>query len=65
MQLINIEFDADDSQAWLDTGTPESLISAEFLDYALEVISCSVEYLHFGVRKAAGAEGRRQKGRKD
>ncbi|MDY7003098.1 MAG: nucleoside hydrolase [Cyanobacteriota bacterium] len=33
-----IEFDADDSQAWLDTGTPESLISAEFLDYALEVI---------------------------
>ncbi|NEO51925.1 MAG: hypothetical protein F6K54_01755 [Okeania sp. SIO3B5] len=30
-----------------------------------KVISCSVEYLHFGGRKAAGAGGRRQKGRKD
>ncbi|NEP90358.1 MAG: hypothetical protein F6K18_27985 [Okeania sp. SIO2C2] len=33
-----IEFDADDSQAWVDTDTPESLIAAEFLDFALEVI---------------------------
>ncbi|NET28302.1 nucleoside hydrolase [Okeania sp. SIO1I7] len=33
-----IEFDADDYQAWLDTDTPESLIAAEFLDFALEVI---------------------------
>ena len=34
----NIEFDREDYQAWLDTGTPESTIAAEFLDYALEVI---------------------------
>ncbi len=34
----NIEFDREDYQAWLDTGTPESIIAAEFLDYALEVI---------------------------
>ncbi len=33
-----IEFDREDYQAWLDTGTPESIIAAEFLDYALEVI---------------------------
>ncbi|MBE9042965.1 nucleoside hydrolase [Pleurocapsales cyanobacterium LEGE 10410] len=33
-----IEFDREDYQAWLDTGTPESVIAAEFLDYALEVI---------------------------
>lgn len=33
-----IEFDRQDYQAWLDTGMPESTISAEFLDYALEVI---------------------------
>ena len=34
----NIEFDRQDYQAWLDTGTPESIIAAEFLDYALTVI---------------------------
>ena len=34
----NIEFDRQDYQAWLDAGTPESTIAAEFLDYALEVI---------------------------
>ena len=34
----NIEFDREDYQAWLDTGTPESIIAAEFLDYALTVI---------------------------
>ncbi|MDJ0590716.1 MAG: nucleoside hydrolase [Pleurocapsa sp. MO_226.B13] len=34
----DIEFDLGDYQAWLDTGTPESIIAAEFLDYALEVI---------------------------
>lgn len=34
----NIEFDREDYQAWLDTGTPESTIAAEFLDYALTVI---------------------------
>lgn len=34
----DIEFDLEDYQAWLDTGTPESIIAAEFLDYALEVI---------------------------
>ena len=34
----NIEFDRQDYQAWLDTGTPESTIAAEFLDYALEII---------------------------
>ena len=33
-----VEFDREDYQAWLDTGTPESIIGAEFLDYALEVI---------------------------
>ncbi|WP_052055497.1 nucleoside hydrolase [Myxosarcina sp. GI1] len=33
-----IEFDLQDYQAWLDTGTPESTIAAEFLNYALEVI---------------------------
>ena len=33
-----IEFDREDYQAWLDTGTPESIIAAEFLDYALEII---------------------------
>lgn len=33
-----IEFDREDYQAWLDTGTPESIIAAEFLDYALTVI---------------------------
>ena len=33
-----IEFDREDYQAWLDTGTPESTIAAEFLDYALTVI---------------------------
>jgi len=33
-----VEFDREDYQAWLDTGTPESIISAEFLDYALEII---------------------------
>ena len=34
----DIEFDRQDYQAWLDTGTPESTIAAEFLDYALTVI---------------------------
>lgn len=34
----NIEFDREDYRAWLDTGTPESTIAAEFLDYALTVI---------------------------
>ena len=34
----DIEFDREDYQAWLDTGTPESTIAAEFLDYALTVI---------------------------
>ena len=34
----NIEFDRQDYQAWLDTGTPESIIAGEFLDYALTVI---------------------------
>lgn len=33
-----IEFDRDDYQEWLETGTPESEIAAEFLDYALTVI---------------------------
>ena len=33
-----IEFDREDYEAWLETGTPESLIAAEFLDFALEVI---------------------------
>jgi purine nucleosidase/pyrimidine-specific ribonucleoside hydrolase len=33
-----IEFDRDDYQAWLATGTPESIIAAEFLDFALTVI---------------------------
>ena len=33
-----IEFDREDYEAWLDTGTPESIIAAEFLDYALTVI---------------------------
>ena len=33
-----IEFDREDYQAWLDTGTPESIIGAELLNYALEVV---------------------------
>ncbi len=33
-----VEFDREDYNAWLETGTPESLIAAEFLDFALEVI---------------------------
>lgn len=33
-----IEFDREDYQAWLEAGTPESTIAAEFLDYALTVI---------------------------
>ncbi|WP_413163700.1 nucleoside hydrolase [Capilliphycus salinus ALCB114379] len=33
-----IEFSREDYQAWIETGTPESLIAAEFLDFALTVI---------------------------
>lgn len=33
-----IEFDRADYEAWIATGTPESLIAAEFLDFALTVI---------------------------
>jgi inosine-uridine nucleoside N-ribohydrolase len=33
-----IEFSRDDEKAWLATGTPESLIAAELLDFALSVI---------------------------
>ncbi|MEB3359735.1 MAG: nucleoside hydrolase [Synechococcales bacterium] len=33
-----IEFSRDDYKAWLATGTPESLLSAEFLDFALTII---------------------------
>ncbi|MBD2215201.1 nucleoside hydrolase [Calothrix sp. FACHB-156] len=33
-----IEFSRDDYEAWLLTGTPESKIAAEFLDFALTVI---------------------------
>ncbi|BAY84332.1 hypothetical protein NIES267_38280 [Calothrix parasitica NIES-267] len=33
-----IEFDRQDYQEWLETGTPESLIAAELLDFALTVI---------------------------
>ncbi|MGV2829620.1 nucleoside hydrolase [Myxosarcina sp. GI1(2024)] len=33
-----IEFDRENYQDWLDTGTPESEIAAEFLDFALEII---------------------------
>ncbi|WP_144870165.1 nucleoside hydrolase, partial [Hyella patelloides] len=39
----DIEFDREDYQAWLDTGTPESIIAAEFLDYALEVIQSDLD----------------------
>lgn len=34
-----ILFSRADQQAWLETGTPESLIAAEFLDFALTVIA--------------------------
>ncbi len=33
-----IEFSREDQAAWIETGTPESLIAAEFLDFALTVI---------------------------
>ena len=33
-----IEFGREDYEAWIATGTPESLIAAEFLDFALTVI---------------------------
>ena len=33
-----IEFGREDYEAWIETGTPESLIAAEFLDFALTVI---------------------------
>ncbi len=33
-----IEFSREDQQAWLATGTPESLLAAELLDFALTVI---------------------------
>lgn len=33
-----VEFSREDQQAWLATGTPESLLAAELLDFALEVI---------------------------
>ncbi len=33
-----VEFDRQDYLEWLETGTPESLIAAEFLDFALTVI---------------------------
>ncbi|MEB3282894.1 MAG: nucleoside hydrolase [Lyngbya sp.] len=33
-----IEFSREDYEAWIETGTPESLIAAEFLDFALTVI---------------------------
>ncbi|KAB8332550.1 nucleoside hydrolase [Scytonema tolypothrichoides VB-61278] len=33
-----ISFDRDDLEAWRATGTPESVISSEFLDFALTVI---------------------------
>lgn len=33
-----VQFDRDDYEAWLATGTPESAIAAEFLDFALTVI---------------------------
>jgi purine nucleosidase/pyrimidine-specific ribonucleoside hydrolase len=33
-----VEFSREDYSAWIATGTPESLIAAEFLDFALTVI---------------------------
>ena len=33
-----IQFTRDDYQAWLETGTPESTVAAEFLDFSLVVV---------------------------
>lgn len=38
-----IEFGREDYQVWLDTGTPESVIAAELLDFALEVIQSDLD----------------------
>ncbi len=38
-----VEFDREDYDAWLETGTPESLIAAEFLDFALTVIQSDLD----------------------
>ncbi|MEM8810687.1 MAG: nucleoside hydrolase, partial [Cyanobacteria bacterium P01_G01_bin.38] len=37
-----IEFTRDDYQAWLDFGTPESTVAAEFLDFSLVVVGGDV-----------------------
>lgn len=37
-----VEFDRDDYQAWLDTGTVESLLAAQFLDFSLVVVGSDV-----------------------
>ncbi len=37
-----IEIDRDDYQAWLDTGTPESLFAAELLNFSLVVVGNDV-----------------------
>lgn len=37
-----IEFTRDDYQAWLETGTPESTVAAEFLDFSLVVVGNDV-----------------------
>lgn len=37
-----IEFTREDQQAWLATGTPESILAAEFLDFSLVVVGGDV-----------------------
>ena len=37
-----IQFTRDDYQAWLETGTPESTVAAEFLDFSLVVVGNDV-----------------------
>ncbi|VEP15600.1 Nucleoside hydrolase [Hyella patelloides LEGE 07179] len=37
-----VEFTRDDYQAWLDFGTPESTVAAEFLDFSLVVVGNDV-----------------------
>ncbi len=38
-----VEFDRQDYQEWLETGTPESAIAAELLDFALTVIQSDLD----------------------
>ena len=37
-----VEFDRDDEQAWRDTGTVESILAAEFLDFSITVVGSDV-----------------------